>query len=93
MTHRHSNRIQSIRREKTATESPFPYKNPLLEENHSWHDSHEKIIPTIAERLVVQVRPEYILKIDEHIYSGLPDPPVEDEDQGWAETLIPRQQV
>ena len=37
------------------------------------------------------MRPEYILKIDEHIYSGLPDPPLEDEDQAWAESLIPRQ--
>jgi hypothetical protein len=42
--------------------------NPYLEQDDAWHDFHEKIIPAIAERLVVQVRPDYIVKIDEHIY-------------------------
>ena len=40
--------------------SPFPGMNPFLEQDDAWHDFHEKIIPMIAERLVVQVRPEYI---------------------------------
>jgi Protein of unknown function (DUF4058) len=48
--------------------SPFAGMNPFLEQDDAWHDFHEKIIPKIAERLVVQVRPEYIVKIDEHIY-------------------------
>jgi hypothetical protein len=48
--------------------SPFPGMNPFLEQDDAWHDFHEKIIPMIAERLVVQVRPHYIVKIDEHIY-------------------------
>jgi hypothetical protein len=42
--------------------------NPYLEQDDVWHDFHEKIIPAIAERLVAQVRPKYIVKIDEHIY-------------------------
>jgi hypothetical protein len=42
--------------------------NPYLEQDDAWHDFHEKIIPAIAERLVVQVRPGYIVKIDEHVY-------------------------
>jgi hypothetical protein len=42
--------------------------NPFLEQDDAWHDFHEKIIPAIAERLVVQVRPAYIVKIDEHVY-------------------------
>jgi Protein of unknown function (DUF4058) len=67
--------------------------NPFLQQNDAWHDFHEKIIPIIAERLVVQVQPEYIAQIDEHIYSGLPDPPLEDEDQAWAESQIPRLQA
>jgi hypothetical protein len=48
--------------------SPFPGMNPFLEQDDVWHDFHEKIIPMIAERLVVQVRPEYIVKINEHLY-------------------------
>ena len=42
--------------------------NPFLEQDDAWQDFHEKIIPAIAERLVVQVRPAYIVKIDEHVY-------------------------
>jgi hypothetical protein len=48
--------------------SPFHGINPILEQDDAWHDFHEKIIPMIAERLVVQVRPDYIVKIDEHVY-------------------------
>ena len=54
--------------ERPPMSSPFPGMNPYLEQDDAWHDFHEKIIPLIAERLVVQVRPEYIVKIDEHIY-------------------------
>jgi hypothetical protein len=42
--------------------------NPFLEQDDAWHDFHEKIIPAIAECLVLQVRPGYIVKIDEHVY-------------------------
>ena len=73
--------------------SPFPGMNPFLEQDDVWHDFHEKIIPMIAERLVVQVRPEYIVKIDEHIYSGLPDPPLERKIKPGPQSLIPRLQA
>jgi hypothetical protein len=42
--------------------------NPYLEQDDVWHDFHEKLMPAIAEQLVAQVRPNYIVKIDEHIY-------------------------
>ena len=48
--------------------SPFPGMNPYLEQDDAWHDFHEKFLPAIAERLVPQVRPNYIVKLDEHIY-------------------------
>jgi hypothetical protein len=48
--------------------SPFPGMNPYLEQDDAWHDFHEKIIPAISERLVPQVRPKYIVKIDEQVY-------------------------
>ena len=56
--------------------SPFPGMNPFLEQDDAWHDFHEKIIPAIGERLVVQVRPNYIVKIDGHdyVHELTPDP-------------------
>ncbi len=48
--------------------SPFPGMNPYLEQDDAWHDFHEKFLPAVAERLVPQVRPHYIVKLDEHVY-------------------------
>ena len=48
--------------------SPFPGMNPYLEQEDAWHDFHEKLIPAISERLVPQVRPKYIVKVDENVY-------------------------
>jgi hypothetical protein len=48
--------------------SPFPGMNPFLEHDDAWHDFHEKFLPAVAERLVPQVRPNYIVKLDEHVY-------------------------
>lgn len=48
--------------------SPFPGMNPYLEQEEVWHDFHERFCPTVAELLTLQVRPHYIVKIDEHIY-------------------------
>jgi hypothetical protein len=48
--------------------SPFPGMNPYLEQEDVWPDFHEHFLPHVAERLVPQVRPGYIVKIDEHVY-------------------------
>lgn len=48
--------------------SQFPGMNPYLEQDDAWHDFHERFIPLAAERLGTQLFPDYILKIDEHIY-------------------------
>ena len=48
--------------------SPFPGMNRYLEQDDAWHDFHERFLPFIADRLVEQVRPNYIVKIDEHVY-------------------------
>jgi hypothetical protein len=48
--------------------SPFPGMNPYLEQEDVWHDFHERFIPSITEAIVPQVRPGYIVKIDEHVY-------------------------
>jgi hypothetical protein len=48
--------------------SPFPGMNPYLEQDDAWHDFHERFIPFVATLLGGQLRPRYIVKIDEHIY-------------------------
>lgn len=48
--------------------SPFPGMNPFFEQETVWHDFHERFCPLVAELLTAQVRPHYIVKIDEHIY-------------------------
>ncbi len=48
--------------------SPFPGMNPYLEQSTVWHDFHETLLPTIREAITAQVRPRYVVKVDEHIY-------------------------
>lgn len=54
--------------------SPFPGMNPYLEQATVWHDFHESVMPVLRELLTAQVRPNYIVKIDEHVFiHELPD--------------------
>ena len=46
--------------------SPFPGMNPYLEA--IWHDFHERFLPAAAAYLVPQIRPKYIVLIDENVY-------------------------
>lgn len=48
--------------------SPFPGMNPYLEQEDVWHNFHEQLMPHLLEVLVPQVRPGYIVKLDEHVY-------------------------
>src|SRR4051794_22459045 len=48
--------------------SPFPGMNPYLEQDVLWNDFHLAFLPTIRARLVAQVRPNYVVLLDEHIY-------------------------
>lgn len=48
--------------------SPFPGMNPYLEQADVWHDFHESFMPAAREALAPQLDPNYIAKIDEHIY-------------------------
>jgi Protein of unknown function (DUF4058) len=73
-----------------AMPSPFPGMNPYLEQDTVWHDFHERFCPVAAEMLTAQVRPHYIVKIDEHVY--IHEPPEDPRrllgraDVGLAET-------
>ena len=48
--------------------SPFPGMNPYLEQDDVWHVFHEQFCNHCFEALVPQVRPSYIVKIDQHVY-------------------------
>lgn len=48
--------------------SPFPGMNPYLEQPDAWHDFHERFCPACSDVLVPQVRPDYVVKLDEHVY-------------------------
>jgi Protein of unknown function (DUF4058) len=48
--------------------SPFPGMNPYVEQDAFWQDFHLEFLPAIRERLVAQVRPKYIVMLDEHVY-------------------------
>jgi hypothetical protein len=42
--------------------------NPYLEQEVVWRDFHERFLPAAATYLVPQIRPRYIVLIDENIY-------------------------
>jgi hypothetical protein len=42
--------------------------NPYLEQEDAWHDFHERFIPFVATLLGGQLRPRYIVKINEYIF-------------------------
>jgi hypothetical protein len=42
--------------------------DPYLEQDDTWHDFHERFVPLMATLLGGQLRPRYIVKIDEHVY-------------------------
>ncbi len=55
--------------------SPFPGMNPYLERESVWHDFHEGFLPVLREALVPQVRPDFIVTLDQHVY--IHEPPTE----------------
>src|SRR5437762_4940701 len=48
--------------------SLFPGMNPYLEKPTVWHDFHQAFIATIRNALTPQIAPEFIAKIEDHIY-------------------------
>jgi hypothetical protein len=48
--------------------SPFPGMNPYLERDIAWHDFHERFIILGAGIPGAQVRPNHVVKVDDHIF-------------------------
>lgn len=56
--------------------SPFPGMNPYLERDIAWHDFHERFLILGAGIIGAQVRPNYVVRVDDHIFvHELPDEP------------------
>ncbi len=48
--------------------SPFPGMNPYLERESIWKDFHDSFLMFIRNRLVPQVRPNYVVKLGEYLF-------------------------
>ncbi len=48
--------------------SPFPGMNPYLEQPDVWHDFHQRFVSRLADVLAAEIRPDFIAKVDDHIY-------------------------
>jgi hypothetical protein len=48
--------------------SPFPGMNPYLEQPDIWNTFHTQSLTAIAERLADQVRPEYVVHMEAHLW-------------------------
>src|SRR5437762_9501404 len=52
----------------TDMPSPFPGMNPYLENDAVWQDFHQSFCSAMRDWLVPQIRPEYVAKMNEHLY-------------------------
>ena len=54
--------------------SPFPGMNPYLEQEDVWQDFHQSFLPLARAALSEQVRPAFLVKIEEYLFiHELPD--------------------
>src|SRR5437879_403711 len=53
---------------EVAMPSPFPGMNPYLEQEEVWQDFHQSFIPRVRAVLAEQVRPAYVVKVEEHLF-------------------------
>jgi len=55
---------------------PFPGMNPYLEREVVWHDFHERFLILGAGIIGAQVRPDYVVRVDDHVFiDESPDEP------------------
>jgi hypothetical protein len=70
--------------------SPFPGMNPYLEREIAWHDFHERFLILGAGIIGAQVRPNYVVRVDDHIFvhepTGEPRPTAGRADLSTAPT-------
>jgi hypothetical protein len=54
--------------EESTMPSPFPGMNPYLESPGIWHGFHQRFVTAMANQLTAQLRPQYIVLLEENIY-------------------------
>jgi Protein of unknown function (DUF4058) len=52
--------------------SPFPGMDPYLEDPRSWRDVHHSLISSGRDLLNDQLRPKYLVRIEERVYVDVP---------------------
>jgi len=68
--------------------SPFPGMNPFLEHPDVWGTFHLLMIGAMAQRLSAQVRPDYLVHAEAHLW--IHERVDDDEDRGSSRRLIGR---
>ena len=48
--------------------SPFPGTDPYLEDPRRWPDVHHRLISVAGDLLTEQLRPRYLVRIEERVY-------------------------
>jgi hypothetical protein len=73
--------LRSFSREEfAAMPSPFPGMDPYIE-GQRWRDFHTRLITVLGEMLTPNVRPRYIVEVEEYVYLARED---EDPDRLFA---------
>ena len=52
--------------------SPFPGMDPFIE-GQLWRDFHTRFITVLSEMLMSQVRPRYVVEVEEYVYLARED--------------------
>ncbi len=55
--------------------SPFPGMNPYFEQADHWPDFHSEFLTTLRRQLDPRLGPDYIVRLEEHVYIQLPPEP------------------
>lgn len=53
--------------------SPFPGMNPYLEHRDFWPEIHDRLIVDVADRLISQLVPKYIVSFNKEVYLTTPE--------------------
>ena len=71
--------------------SPFPGMNPFLEHPDVWGTFHTRMLAAMADRLSAQVRPDYLVHMEAHLW--IHERADDYEDGGLSRKLIGRSDV
>lgn len=65
--------IFGTRARPAAMPSPFPGMNPFIEQAAVWEDFHHSLMTEIRKSLISQVRPNFLVKLEQYVFIREPD--------------------